>query len=84
MAGLIWCVYFAGAVYLDIDEVADCNVKQWMAGGKQVPETDIASNVTFQREEGNIVADFRGLQKKLVTYLSDVVLSVGFALPQST
>jgi hypothetical protein len=63
LVGLIWCVYFAGAIYLDIDEVADCNWKQWRAGGKQQPEMDIASNVIFQRKEGNIVADFRGLQK---------------------
>jgi hypothetical protein len=60
--GLVWSVYIVGRLYLNADEVLDCKLTQWMAGGKKPPDVDLLSNITFKREEDNIVADFRGLE----------------------
>jgi len=61
LVGAAGIVYFAGSIYLGIDEVLDCKIKQWHAGGKKAPEIDLASNITFRTEGDNIVADFRKL-----------------------
>jgi hypothetical protein len=71
LVGLAWCVYFVGTVFLENDEVADCKLKQWMAGGKKPPDVDLISNSTFQNDGNDIVADFR----KLATNWSQVCLT---------
>ena len=58
-----WGVYFVGTVYLENDEVLDCQLKQWWAGGKKPPEMDFSSNISFQTDQNNVVADFRSLDK---------------------
>jgi hypothetical protein len=50
-------------VAIEADEVAHCKWMQWRAGGKLPAEMDIASNISFRREGGGIVADFRKLEK---------------------
>jgi hypothetical protein len=57
------CVYFVGTVYLENDELADCKLKQWWAGGKKPPETGLLSSISFQNDGSNIVADFGRLEK---------------------
>jgi hypothetical protein len=54
-------IYFLGLLFLTVDEVADCKVKQWMAGGKKPPKIDISSNVTVRAAEGHVAVDFRRL-----------------------
>ena len=63
LVGLAWCLYFIGWVYLENDEVADCQLKQWWAGGKKPPDIDLLPNIAFQNDEKNIVADFRALEQ---------------------
>jgi hypothetical protein len=54
-------IYFLVWLFLSVDEVADCKVKQWMAGGKEPPKIDILSNVTVRAADAHVAVDFRRL-----------------------
>jgi len=75
VAGLASAINFVVVLYLNNDEVLDCKLKQWMAGGKKPPDMDLLSNITFRRDNNDIIADFRALQKNW----SDICLTTVYA-----
>jgi len=58
-----YAVYWVGWLYLENDEVADCKLRQFMAGGKKPAAMDLASNIIYTIEKNNVVVDFRKLDK---------------------